>query len=159
MGTTSRTYDDPLWEITAYGGSDYPTEHLPFEIVRRTGRSVKDVRHAIEWPNRTRKLLLINGSPIYDKDSEFDGMVASIKDVTEQIRMEQREDHLNSVISAARDMNQLLVREDDRRELIERIPDILVNALEYHYVWITLFDDEPKLTFSGESGLARNFLP
>ena len=44
----NRTYDDVDWKITYYDGTDYPSEELPFEIVKETEEPVGKVRHAIE---------------------------------------------------------------------------------------------------------------
>ena len=87
---TDRTYDDPGWKITDFEGSNYPTEDLPFQTVKRTEEPVYDVRHAIEWPDGERKLLSVNASPSFDEDGEFDGIVAVIEDITEQFRNQRR---------------------------------------------------------------------
>ena len=85
-----RTYDDPEWEITDFEGGDYPSERLPFQLVKETEEPVYDVRHAIEWPNGERKLLAVNGSPLFDEEGNFEGMVAVIQDVTEEVRTNER---------------------------------------------------------------------
>ncbi|MBS3765938.1 PAS domain S-box protein, partial [Candidatus Bipolaricaulota bacterium] len=83
---TNRTYDDPDWKITDFEGNTFPSEKLPFQIVKRTEEPVDDVRHAIEWQDSERKLLSVNASPLFDEDDEFDGMVSVIEDITEQVR-------------------------------------------------------------------------
>jgi len=91
---TDRTYDDPDWKITAYDGSPYPTEKLPFEIVKRNGKPVENVGHAIEWPDGGRKLLSVNASPLFADSGVFDGMVALIQDITEQKELEESQHKL-----------------------------------------------------------------
>ena len=152
-----RIYDDVDWKITYYDGSDYPSEELPFEIVKETGEPVENIRRAIEWPNGERKLLSINASPLFDDDGDFDGMVSIIEDVTEQVEADQREDHLRSVINSIRDVNQLLVRKDDRESLIEGICNILIETRDYHNVWIALIDENNKLLDAAEEGLGEDF--
>ncbi len=88
-GIQGRTYDDTSWNITDYEVEEYPVEELPFEQVKEKGESVYDVRHAIEWPDGERKLLSINAAPLYDEEENFDGMVATIEDVTEEIEKEE----------------------------------------------------------------------
>ena len=87
---TDRTYEDPGWKITDYEGNDFPSENLPFQIVKRTKEPVYDVRHAIEWPNGERKLLSINASPLFDDERRFDGMVSVIEDITERVKKEEK---------------------------------------------------------------------
>jgi len=84
-----RTYNDVKWKITKFDGGEFPVSKLPFEQVRKTGKSVYDIQHAIEWPDGERKLLSINASPLFDAKGQFDGMVVSISDITEQYQTEQ----------------------------------------------------------------------
>jgi PAS domain S-box-containing protein len=86
---TQRTYNDPEWRITAFDGSPLPDEELPFQRVMTTGLPVYDKRHAIEWPNGRRVLLSVNAAPLFDSHGRADGMVATVEDITERIRMEE----------------------------------------------------------------------
>ncbi len=86
---TSRTYDEPAWESTDLDGRPLPDEAQPFHLVKSTGRSVYDVKHAIVRPDGSRVDLSINGSPIFDEDGEFRGMVATIEDITERRQAEE----------------------------------------------------------------------
>lgn len=85
-----RRYDSRDWRITDYGGRPFPQDQLPFERVRRTGRPVFGVRHALELEDGRRRLLLVNAAPFLDEDGEFDGLVATIEDVTEHMKDEER---------------------------------------------------------------------
>ena len=81
---TTRTYADPQWKITDIDGNPFPEEKLPFAVVRRTGKAVYDVRHAVERSDGRRVILSINMAPVFDDRGEFNGAVASIEDVTEE---------------------------------------------------------------------------
>jgi len=65
---TNRTYEDVEWRISYYDGTDYPSDELPFKIVKKIEESVQNIRHAIEWPDGKRKFLSINASPLFDDD-------------------------------------------------------------------------------------------
>jgi len=86
---TRRTYNAPEWRITDYDGNPFPDDKLPFRRVMRTGQSVFDIRHAIEWPDGQRVLLSINAAPLFDEAGQVDGMVATVEDVTDQVRAEE----------------------------------------------------------------------
>jgi PAS domain S-box-containing protein len=86
---TERSYNDPAWRITAVDGTPYVDELLPFRLVQDSGRPVHGIEHAIEWPGGERKLLSISGSPLFDAQGEFDGMVSAIEDITERKRFEE----------------------------------------------------------------------
>jgi PAS domain S-box-containing protein len=87
---TARTYNAPQWELTGPGGGPFPDEALPFSIVRRTLEPVVGVRHGITWPDGTHVELSVNASPVLDADGSFSGMVATIEDITEHHRAEER---------------------------------------------------------------------
>ena len=85
----SRTYNDPGWKIISLDGTPFPAERLPLSIVQKTGTPVKDLEYAIEYPNGKRVALTINASPIKNIKNEFEGMIASLDDITERKRAEK----------------------------------------------------------------------
>ena len=86
---TSRTYDAPLWNHTDLDGSPLPDEKQPFNIVKRSLNTVLNIQHGITWPDGTVVILSINASPIKDNHGKFNGMVASIEDITKQKQAEK----------------------------------------------------------------------
>ncbi|MFX0072231.1 MAG: PAS domain S-box protein [Candidatus Hermodarchaeota archaeon] len=106
---TQRTYNAPSWKITDNDGNPFPDEELPFQKVKNTRESVFDVRHAIKWPSGLKRYLSINASPIFDESGNFDGMVATLEDITEKWMIEQK------------------LRESDEkfRTLAENIPGVI----------------------------------
>jgi PAS domain S-box-containing protein len=84
-----RQYNTPAWRTTSIDGTPFPDEQQPFTRVKTTGQLVKDVQHAIQWPDGRRVLLSINAAPIWDKAGRFNGMIASIEDITEKKRAEE----------------------------------------------------------------------
>ncbi len=93
---TRRTYNDPLWKIMDYEGRPIPDAELPFSRVKKTKKPVSNARVAIEWPDGKRVFLSISSSPLFDKTGAFDGLVASLENVTEAVtskmKLEQSED-------------------------------------------------------------------
>ncbi|MCR9150296.1 MAG: PAS domain S-box protein [Rhodobacteraceae bacterium] len=77
----SRTFDAPEWQATDLDGNPLPVRDMPFERVRRTGKAVRDVRHALNWPDGRRQILSINAAPVDRPDSEV-RVVCAIRDVT-----------------------------------------------------------------------------
>ena len=61
---THRTYNAPAWKITGLDGAPFPEAQLPFRQVQETQKAVRNVTHAIEWPDRHRILLSINAAPL-----------------------------------------------------------------------------------------------
>ncbi|HSH51320.1 MAG TPA: PAS domain S-box protein, partial [Bacteroidales bacterium] len=86
----TRSYNSPNWKITTIDGSEFPSEKLPFEIVRRTKQSVFNVEHAIGLPDGKKIFLSINASPLFDDDGKtLIGAVAVMRDITQTLIMER----------------------------------------------------------------------
>jgi PAS domain S-box-containing protein len=101
---TDRAYNAPAWSITDWDGGPFPDEQLPFSRVKAERKPVFDVRHAIKWPDGRRVLLSINASPLFDRQGEFDGMVASLEDVTEEVRLQRQRSALEEELRHAQKM-------------------------------------------------------
>lgn len=82
---TKRTYKSPKWSITDYDGNPFLEEKLPFSIVKRTKKPVFHIKHTIKWPNGEIIYLDINATPILDADNNFNGTIAILQDVTEEV--------------------------------------------------------------------------
>jgi two-component system cell cycle sensor histidine kinase/response regulator CckA len=81
-------YDARDWRITDYEGQPFPDEELPFRRVKASGQPVYEVRYAIENANGERVYLSVNGAPVLGENGEWDGMIASIDDVSKLTRAE-----------------------------------------------------------------------
>ena len=76
--------------------------------------------------------------------------------------MQERErqlERINLVLRVIRNVNQLLVKGEDRFRLIQGICDTLVEDLSYYNAWIALFDESGGLVTTAEAGLGKEFLP
>jgi len=70
---------------------------------------------------------------------------------------EEKLRHLNLVLQAMRDINQLIIQETDRRRLITHTCRILVKTRSYYNVWVALLDGMGKLTMAAQAGLGKSF--
>ncbi len=75
------SYKDRDWKITDLKGEKFPREKLPFHRVKSTKEPVYNIRHAVEWPEKKKKYLSVNASPLFE-DGAFSGIVAVINDIT-----------------------------------------------------------------------------
>jgi len=87
-------------------------------------------------------------------------LVLSIaRDITERKKAEEKIKHLNLVLRAIREVNQLIIKVKNRESLIKGMCNNLVKTRGYYNTWIVLFDKKGKLETYAEAGLGKAFLP
>jgi len=74
-------------------------------------------------------------------------------------KVEEQVQHLNLVLRAIRNVNQVIARETDRSQLLKGICRSLTETRGCHNAWIALLDESDKLREYAESGLGDDFLP
>jgi len=81
---------------------------------------------------------------IPSSDPQRSNIVVIQEDFTEKVRADGHIQHLQRVLKAIRDINQLIVREKNRQKLLQRACDILNQTRNYKLVWIGLVEAESK---------------
>ena len=66
-------------------------------------------------------------------------------------------EHLNSALRAIRNVNRLLVNENDLDRLLKTICKVLIESRSYDKAWIAILDDSGELITHAESGLGLEF--
>jgi len=74
---------------------------------------------------------------------------------TKRKKMESKIAHLNAVLRAIRNVNQLIIKEKDRDRLLQGICDNLIETKGYYYVWIALMDESGIFVTSAQAGLGE----
>ena len=67
--------------------------------------------------------------------------------------------HLNAVLRAIRNVNQLIVKEGDRDRMIGCACEHLIETRGYHSAWIALVDKDRSFVTAAEAGLGESFAP
>jgi len=116
-----------------------PTE-CEFRIINKEG-NIKDILLKISMVPNTKK------------------SVTSLIDITERKQAEERIKHLNIILRAIRNINQLIFEENDRGRLIKGVCNSLTETSGYYHSWIVLLDEEGKIDTHAEAGLGKDFLP
>jgi len=81
------------------------------------------------------------------------------QEVIERKRAEERIEHLNAVLLAIRNVNQLVAKEKDRDRLLQGICNNLVENRNYYNAWIALLDESGELVTIAAASLGEDFSP
>lgn len=79
------------------------------------------------------------------------------QDITERKKAEIKIDHLNQVLSAICNINQLIVQEKNSTNLINKVCEELNKTNRYRSAWIVLLDDKQRVIDCAKSGFDQNF--
>nr|HID58546.1 HD domain-containing protein [Desulfobacterales bacterium] len=105
-----------------------------------------------------RRVMLLNGRRMVGKPGKPGMILLAIEDVTEQKRAEEEIRHLNLVLRAIRNVNQLITRERCRSRLLQGACDNLIGTRGYSTAWIAIFDGSRRVITTAEAGLGNEFL-
>jgi len=147
------------------GRMKYTDFIAPYELERMTGYHAERRTSDGEAPDRyefdfigregnTRRILLTIGLIPGTGTS-----VASLLDVTERKVAEERIVHLNAVLRAIRDVNQLITQEQDPARLLAGACERLIASRGYRSAWIAWLDEDGSLRGAFEAGLGDCFTP
>ena len=127
------------------------------ELVSTKGKVVRELR----WKKKdgTEMVVLNRVIAVRDDTGKVLYLDAIMEDITERKQMEQRIEHLNAVLQAIRNVNQLIAREKDRDKLLKGICDTLIQTRGYDYAWLIILDESGGLVTTAEAGLDQDFLP
>jgi len=120
-------------------GEKAPTEYN-FRLIDKKG-NIKDIFLKIGMIPGTKK------------------SVASLMDITERKQAEEKINHLNLVLRAIRNVNQLIVKEKNCERLLKGVCDNLIGTQSYYSAWIALLDKSGKLETYAEAGIGKAILP
>ena len=118
----------------------------PYEIEHRL--LMKDGR--IKWVNEI-------GRTEYDALGNPIRSIGTVQEITARKQAEERERHLTKVLRAIRNVNQLIVSEDDPLRLIERACAELTRTMGYFSAWISLLKADRSTVATSGSGFEAAF--
>ena len=82
---------------------------------------------------------------------------AIVRDISERRAIEERIEHLNLVLEAIRQVEQILSREKNKNVLLKKICNILAATRGYTNVWIALINDKNEIVDAIATGLDQKF--
>ncbi|APH39471.1 PAS domain S-box protein [Methanohalophilus halophilus] len=101
--------------------------------------------------------VLINSSGINKSAEGYERTNCIISDITESKENVRRINYLTSILKSLRNVNQLIVTEQDPINLIQGICDNLTENQGYYNVWISLLDQYQNPIVVRQSGIENGF--
>ena len=105
----------------------------------------------------TERPIADSAAPVHDAAGAITGIVLVFRDQTDERRAELRVAHLNAVLRAVRNVNQLITQEKDRDRLLQQVCGILTETRGFRSAWIALLDPEGNLKYASGSEMGRGF--
>ena len=93
-----------------------------------------------------------------ERDVEMASFFADVSwSIVQRKQLQEKTEHLNRVLQAIRNVNQLITTERDPSRLIQRACESLIETRGYHNAWIALFDETGAFSETVEAGLGKDF--
>jgi diguanylate cyclase (GGDEF)-like protein/PAS domain S-box-containing protein len=99
----------------------------------------------------------LSGTRLFAPDGSFWGLVGVVTDITERKQFEKKIRHLNRVLSAIRNVNQLITSEKELSRLLQGACDSLVETRGYDSAWIVLPGKRGADAMCFQAGLGEVF--
>jgi PAS domain S-box-containing protein len=159
---TARIHDlDPGQETHVELGLSFYTPESREKIEKAIQEAVKqgkpyDLELELITAKGTRKWVRTMGQPKVENDKVV-SLRGSFQDITERVHYRRRIEHLNRVLRAIRDINQLIVHERSPQTLIEEGCRLLVDNRGYSTALILLVDEKGKPRNWAHAGMGPLF--
>ena len=102
------------------------------------------------------RLLSITRTPKLDHNGNVEYVICAAQDITERKKAEEHIKHLNSVLKAIRNVNQLIIMEKDKDLLLQKACDTLIETRDYNAAWLGYLQDGETFAIFKDSGLGEN---
>ncbi len=97
--------------------------------------------------------------PIIDAAGRVVGASTIARDIKERKQAEAEMQRLNLVLHAIQSVNKLIIKEKDRKKLLNGICDSLVENRGYYNAWVAVLGKSRKLLMYAQAGLDEAFSP
>ena len=121
------------------------------------GEDIGGIEYNAQRKDETTFPIIIYASPII-QGAELLGIRGIVVDITEQKKAEKKIKHLNAVLRAISNVNQIIVKETDREKLLKGVCESLIETRGYYSAWIVTFDEKGEFLSTISAGLDEDLL-
>ncbi|MBP7280016.1 MAG: PAS domain S-box protein [Leptospiraceae bacterium] len=118
------------WMQLDADGNPYPLDKLPLALAIQNGHEVGPIIHVVENEEGFRKWLSVHAVPLFDKNKNMYGAIASFSDVTARIRDEKA----------------ILENETFMKAIVSSLDDIIF-LIDEKYTFLNVWTSRPDLLF------------
>ncbi|MFC1569285.1 PAS domain S-box protein [bacterium] len=147
-------------------GKNWFKEFLPEHLRNRVQKVFKQIISgevaSVEYYENTvvargglEKCIAWHNAIIHDENGNIIGTLSSGEDISDRKKAEEQRDHLNNILLAHKNVDQLITREKDPKHLIQKICKALIKTQGYTSAWIVLTDKQGHYKTSASSGLGQ----
>ncbi|MBW1982524.1 MAG: PAS domain S-box protein [Deltaproteobacteria bacterium] len=136
---------------------DIPALRQLLEKILPGNTSFEDLEVKQAFETIGPRTMLLSARRLYKKANKTEMILLAIQDVTERRANEEKIEHLNRVLAAIRQVNQLIVKEKNLDRLLQGICSSLIETRGYHNAWIALLDESSQLVATAEAGQSKTF--
>ncbi|AFV23034.1 sensory transduction histidine kinase [Methanolobus psychrophilus R15] len=157
----ARIHDmDPLDPTNVEKGIGFYTGASKQKITEATNAAINnampyDLELEMVTAKGNTKWVRTIGKPVIE-NCKVKKIIGSFQDITEYKQAEERENHLKKVLLGIRNVNQLITKENDPAQLIEKACQNLTETLGYYNAWIAVFDHDGAVISTAFSGCDDN---
>ena len=153
------TPEDVLRDSGTIWSAIYPDDIVELnDMIRRAVETGTHWNHDFRIVTTDGETKWVRGMASHERQPDgsifWDGLLL---DITERKRAERQFLHLNRVLRAIRNVNQLITQEKDRDALLRGVCRSLVDARGYASAWLALQSEAGELVFAAESGAGGSF--
>jgi PAS domain S-box-containing protein len=109
------------------------------EIIK-TGKPLINIEEKETFEGGENKWVSTTKMPLFNKNGQIRGTFGISRDITAIKKAEENLKHLNNVLRAIRNINQLIVREKNTKKLISKACENLTENRGYYNAWVILMD-------------------
>jgi PAS domain S-box-containing protein len=128
------------------------------QYIINTGIPLMKFEEKETYEGREDRWVSTTKMPFYDKKGKIIGTFGISRDITDIKKAEKDLKHLNSILRAIRNIDQLIVKEKNMITLIKNVCKILIESHGYYDAGIILLDNTGKITEYAEAAVGKNFI-
>ncbi|MDP7422945.1 MAG: PAS domain S-box protein, partial [bacterium] len=118
---------------------------------------IHDHEYNFKTLNGEDRWVIHNSILTLDPDTGEKTVEAIVKDITERKKIEKKLKHIDTVLRAVNNITQFIVREKDRKRLLEQICKYLIEIPNYTHSWIAIKGSSGELEAWAEAGIGKSF--